>query len=192
MKLKGIIFDLDGTIVDAPYNWEKIRADLGTQGKPILAFIQGLEEKERSLKWEILENYEKTATEKATIKEGMHGLLEFLSKKGIKIALVTNNSRKNVDYLMNKFKLSFDFILSRESRLWKPSGDPFLAVLEAWKIKKTECCVVGDSPFDIMAAEDAGIRKIFILGPIKDEIASQHVEILSSVRGLQRKLESLL
>jgi HAD superfamily hydrolase (TIGR01549 family) len=192
MKLKGIIFDLDGTIVEAPYDWKKIRADLGTRGKPILAFIQDLEEKERSRKWKILENYEKTATEKATLKEGMHYLLEFISKKGIKKALVTNNSKQNVDYLMNKFKLSFDFILSRESHLWKPSGAPFLAVLEAWKIKKTECCVVGDSPFDIMAAEDAGIQKVFILSAIEDGIAPLHVEILDSVNCLQHKIEELL
>jgi HAD superfamily hydrolase (TIGR01549 family) len=192
MKLKGIIFDMDGTIVDAPYDWNKIREDLGTQGKPILAFIQGLVEDEQSKKWKILESYERRATEKATIKKGMPELLELIRQKKIKTALVTNNSKDNVDYLINKFKLSFDLIISREDRLWKPSGAPFLAVLEAWKIKKTECCVVGDSPFDIKAAEDAGIDLVFILGANQDEAVPPHVEQLVSVQSLQEKLKNLL
>ena len=59
MKLKGLIFDLDGTIVDAPYDWPRIRDELDTGGLPILKHLELLDEPERSRKWEVLEAYEK-------------------------------------------------------------------------------------------------------------------------------------
>ena len=40
--MKGVIFDLDGTIVDVAYDWAQIKADLKTKGKPILSYIQTL------------------------------------------------------------------------------------------------------------------------------------------------------
>jgi beta-phosphoglucomutase-like phosphatase (HAD superfamily) len=36
MKLKGVIFDMDGTVVDVTYDWNQIREELNSQGKPIL------------------------------------------------------------------------------------------------------------------------------------------------------------
>ena len=111
----------------------------------------------------ILEKYEEEATTQATLKKGMDRFLAFLKEKNVKTALVTNNSRKNVEYLLGKFNLNFDLVLSREAGLWKPSGSPFLLVLEKLGVKKKQCCVVGDSHFDVKAGKDAGIECIFIL-----------------------------
>ena len=165
MKIKGVIFDMDGSVIESPYDWEKIRSDLDTRGKPILAYIDNLKEPERSKKWKILEKYEHEATKKANLKQGISEFLSFLKKKNIKKALVTNNSRENVSFILKKFKLEFDYVLTRESGLWKPSGAPFLAVLNRFGLKEEECCVIGDSHFDMKAGAEAGITKIFILRP---------------------------
>lgn len=192
MRLKGVIFDMDGTVVEAPYDWEQIRAELKTLGKPILTFIHSLKEPERSEKWRILERYENKATQNAVLKEGIHEFLDFLTKKEIKKALVTNNSQKNVSFLFNKFNLQFDYVISRERGLWKPSGAPFVMVLEKLKLKREECCAVGDSHFDIKAAEDAGISRIFILNRDKEKFSSMKVEVFHSVEDLKRRIEHLL
>jgi len=130
---------------------------------PFLAFLAGLEEPERSAKWAVLERHEKEATKRAVLKEGSRELLAYLRERGIRAALVTNNSRRNVDVLIRKFGLEFDLVLSREAGLWKPSGAPFIYVMKAFEARKNECCVVGDSRFDIQAAEEAGIPAVFIL-----------------------------
>ena len=192
MKIKGVIFDMDGTVVDVPYDWKKIKQELGTRGKPILHFLRSLKEPERSRKWKILEKHENRATQKAALKEGMKEFLHFLTQKGIKKALVTNNSRQNVDYLMEKFRLEFDCIISRESGLWKPSGAPFKAVLKELKLNRKESCVVGDSHFDIQAAKEAGISRVFILYKERDQFASAEAEVFSSVQDLKRKIENLM
>jgi len=190
--IKCVIFDMDGTVVDVPYDWKRIKQELQTKGEPILSYIQSLKEPERSKKWRILEKHEKEATAQATLKEGMDKFLVFLKEKGVKTALVTNNSRINVDFLLNKFRLNFNLVLSREAGLWKPSGAPFLFVLENLGIQKKECCVFGDSHFDVKAAEEAGIERIFVLTHEKEKEISFGVETVHTVKELEEKISNII
>jgi HAD superfamily hydrolase (TIGR01509 family) len=192
LRLKGAIFDMDGTVVDVPYDWGEIKAELGTQGKPILPYIHRLKEPERSEKWKILERFEYEATQKAKLKPGMREFLGLLSVRGVKNALVTNNSRKNVLFLLKKFKLEFDCVISRERGLWKPSGAPLLVALKELQLDKEECCVVGDSHFDVRAAEEAGIPLIFILNEDRERFGKMNAEVFGSVKALQTKIVKLL
>jgi HAD superfamily hydrolase (TIGR01509 family) len=192
MKLRGVIFDMDGTVVDVSYDWNEIKAELATQGKPILAFLSSLEEPEKSEKWRVLERYEDEATMKAKLKPGIARFLDFLSERGIKKVLVTNNSKKNVDFLLKKFDLEFDRVISRESGLWKPSGAPFAAVLEKLGLRREECCVIGDSHFDVKAANEAGISCVLILNEDKERFASTNAEVFSTVGELQERIRTFL
>jgi len=192
MNLKGVIFDMDGTIVDVPYDWDRIKSELMTRGKPILSHIESLKEPERSEKWKTLERYEDKATQKAELKQGMREFINFLDSKGVKKALVSNNSRKNVSFLLHKFHLKFDCVITRESGLWKPSGAPILAALKKIGLSQDESCVVGDSHFDIKAASEAGIEKIFIISEEKEKFISKEIEVVHSVLALKTKIEKLL
>ncbi len=192
MKLQCVIFDMDGTVVDVSYDWKRIKEELMTRGKPILAYLNSLKEPERSENWKVLENYENEATQNARLKKGMREFLNYLSVHEVKKALVTNNSQKNVSLLLKKFDLVFDLILSRESGFWKPSGAPFLEVLKKLELQREECCVVGDSHFDVKAANDAGIPLVFILNEDKERFASLNAEIFSSVSALKKRIEDLL
>lgn len=192
MRLKGILFDMDGTIVDTDYDWTQIKNELGTGGKPILVYLKTLEEPARSIKWQILEKYERNATRKAVLKEGIPEFLEFLQAKNIKTALITNNSKKNVNYLLKKFQLIFDLVIARESGLWKPSGKPLIAAMKKLKIKKNEACVIGDSKFDMLAAVSAGIPNIYIVNQNKSGFDQNNVEIFDSISKIKSKIESLL
>lgn len=192
IKIKAVIFDMDGTIVDVNYDWPQIKKELKTGGKPILHYLNSLKEPERSKKWKLLEKFEDEATSKASLKEGMKDFLDFLAEKGIKRALVTNNSHKNVYFLLQKFNLQFEVILSRESGLWKPSGSPFEAVLKELRLKKEEVCVIGDSHFDIEAARKAGISYVFILNKDKKKFASFSVEVFASVEELKQRIKKLI
>lgn len=182
---------MDGTLVDVPYDWQRIRTELETQGRPILTYLQDLEEPERTAKWDKLEEFEREATLKARLKKGIPELLDYLTNTGIKQALVTNNTKKNVIFLLNKFRLEFDFILTRESGLWKPSGRPFITVLERFDLKKDECCVIGDSLFDVRAAAEAGIANVFIISPHRELFSSTHAHISESIPDVQMAIENL-
>lgn len=189
MPLKCIIFDMDGTIFDVPYDWKKIKADLDTQGKPILAYLADLPEPDKTRKWRVLEDYEDKATQAASLRIGFTDFLKFSRSLAIKTALVTNNSQKNVDILLQRFALDFDLVMSRDSGLVKPSGAPFLAVLERLEVSRDETCVVGDSLFDLKAAQAAAIPKVYLLAEQEEQFAGLEAEVFFSYHELQKKIQ---
>jgi HAD superfamily hydrolase (TIGR01549 family) len=190
--IKGIIFDLDGTIVDVPYDWDLIKSELQTGGKPILSYLEQLQEPEKTRKRRLLEEYELNATRKAVLKAGMKDFLAMLDLRGIPRALVTNNSQKNTDYLLDKFSLRFDVVISRESGMWKPSAAPIRAAAAALGVKPSRCCVIGDSPFDIRAAEEAGITNIYIINADLDRFPPGKAEIFETVAQLEEAVSPFL
>jgi HAD superfamily hydrolase (TIGR01509 family) len=192
VSLRGAIFDLDGTVVENSYDWPGIREELGNAGVPILTYLCGLEEPERSRKWAILERHEAEQTARSVLRDGIRELLAFLKNGGVRAALVTNNSRKNTAALLERFGLGFDRVITRESGLWKPSGAPFREVLAAFGIRGEECCVIGDTRFDILAAVDAGIRFIFLVGDDPSLFAGFPVEVFPGIPALKERLEGLI
>lgn len=192
MSIKAAIFDLDGTVVENAYDWVQIRQELGHDGLSILHYLCGLEEPERSRKWAILERHEAEQTARSVLREGMQDLLAFFQARGVRSALVTNNSSRNTGYILEKFGLAFDRVITRESGLWKPSGAPFRDVLEAFGVGSDECCVIGDTRFDVLAAMDAGIRPIFLLGDDPEDFAGFPVEVFPAIGTLMKRLEHLV
>jgi phosphoglycolate phosphatase len=192
MRIKGVIFDLDGTVVENDYDWSRIREELGTEGASILGYLDSLEEPERSAKWAILERHEALQTQASELRGGVLELLGMLSARRIATALVTNNSRKNTEFLLAKFGLAFDCVITREQGLWKPSGAPFLEVLRTLGLEPGECGVIGDTHFDVLAALDAGIDSIFLLTDAPERFAGYPVEVFAAVEVLLDRLEHLV
>ena len=112
--------------------------------------------------------------------------------RGSPSALATNNSRRNTEFLLLKFELSFDCVITRESGLWKPSGAPFLEVLKRLSLVAEQCCVVGDTRFDVLAAREAGIDAVFLLADGPGEFAGTAVEVFPELESLRRRFAELI
>ncbi|MDH4198217.1 MAG: HAD-IA family hydrolase [Candidatus Aminicenantes bacterium] len=192
MALRAALFDLDGTVVENAYDWPRIKTELETGGTPILTYLHGLAEPERSRKWAILERHETEQTERSTLRPGMAELLAFLKEKCVGTALVTNNSERNVRLLTEKFRLSFDVVLSRASGLWKPSGAPLRAALRRLGAAPEESCVIGDTRFDVLAAREAGISRVFVLDASAAGDGDSEVEVVAGAAPLLARLKTLL
>ena len=187
-KLKLVIFDLDGTVVENSYDWPAIRKELGIPGGSILAYLESLPEPERSAKYALLQKFEKEQTENSVLKEGVREFLDWLGRTGVKKALVTNNSLDNTRHLLEKFDLKFDLVLTRESGLHKPAGTPFLKVMKHFGVKPEETAVVGDTSYDFLAAREAGISRVFILKSNMTSAGLEGAEIVERFEQIKNKL----
>jgi HAD superfamily hydrolase (TIGR01509 family) len=161
--IRAVVFDMDGTLIDSTYDWPAIRQRLGVTGASIIDDLNGLEEPERSQRWAVLEEIEKTATESARPHEGAHEVLDVLSARGLPTALVTNNSTANTRRLLARFGLRFDVVLTRDSGLWKPSGAPVSEAVTQLGVTPAECLGIGDSRYDVLAAREAGLAAVCLV-----------------------------
>src|SRR5512140_684678 len=88
MSIRGLIFDLDGTVVENDYDWPRIRKELGTGAASILGYLDSLAEPERSAKWAILERHEARQTQASVLRGGILDLLRMLRSRRVATALV--------------------------------------------------------------------------------------------------------
>lgn len=192
MKMKLVIFDLDGTVVENSYDWPSIKKELGVPAGSILAYLDSLPEPQKSEKYALLRRYEKEQTENSVLKEGVREFLDWLAASGVHRALVTNNSQDNTRHLLDKFGLEFDLVLTRESGLHKPAGTPFLRVMEYFGVGASETAVVGDTNYDLLAAREAGVELIFILKSPMTPAGLEGAELVATFGELRERIQRLV
>ncbi len=188
--LRAVLFDMDGTLIDSPYDWQEIRRRLGVDGPSIIDSLNGLPEGAREARWRELETIEREATGRASLHEGARELLETFRNAGLATALVTNNSEANTRRLLDRFGLRLDLVLTRDSGFYKPSGAPFREAARRLGVPPEACLAVGDSRYDLEAAREAGIGRVCLLhttDPLLIEGADLH---FPGIRAFLRFLRS--
>jgi HAD superfamily hydrolase (TIGR01549 family) len=190
--MEACVFDMDGTLIDSQYDWQAIRATLDIDGSSIIDQLNSLEGEERDAKWAEMRRIEREATLSAQLRPGAVELLNLLSDNQIKTALVTNNCDENVSYLLEKFGLSFDTVISRDSGLYKPSGAPVAEAVRRLGVSPETTLCIGDSAYDIMACRDAGCAWVCILFDKKDLFGHNTDLSFQDIHGLIRYFQITL
>ena len=175
-RKKGLIFDLDGTLVDSMGHLTSLAARImekhfglrvaeasklyqKTSGLPFfeqLHFIYPLEtEKNKTASEEFEEEKRKTYFEEKPYPDTLE-TLEWLKAKGYKIAISSNSDDELVQVLAKKLGLVFDWASGYRSQF--PKGKPhFDAIIKAWKTPPSELIFIGDSLKDGEKAADTTI-----------------------------------
>ncbi len=98
-------------------------------------------------------------------------MLEQLSQKGVKMAIVSNKLQPAVTDLSNRFFARFISTAVGESATVrrKPNPDAVEAALKKLGSDKEHALYVGDSEVDIETARNAGLRCISVLWGFRDE-----------------------
>ena len=182
-KIKLVIFDLDGTLVDAysaielslnyarekfalgPVSFLKIKKSVGWGDKSL---IEPFFKKDQVLK---ALNIYRAHHKKALISHSRlfpftKKLLETLKSDKIKLAVATNRPTKYTNILVRHLgiKKYFDVILCADkAKSYKPAPGILLSIMKKLKILPSEAFYVGDMTVDILAGKNALLKTIAVL-----------------------------
>ena len=183
MKIKLVIFDLDGTLVNSsaditnalnyaiePYGFEQLTIERTTSlvGEGVTRLIEKLVgQKAADLKDVVLKRFLEYYSEHLTdFTVPYPGVRETLEMLGNYRKTVISNKREDLSkHLLETLELSgyFDIIWGSDSvSEKKPSPAPVLEMLKKLSCGPDEAVMVGDSNYDIEAGRAAGVRTVAV------------------------------
>jgi phosphoglycolate phosphatase len=214
LRGKGILLDLDGTIVDSRRAYlEAVKAALAATGQktldisivteipkrieqnlPIDDMLEGIDA-QKFLQVYLNAYYEATM-EKAKPLPNISETLEKLSHKA-KLGLITMRHvpRGKIIEELEKLDLAKYFqniVTALDTRYPKPSPEPLLKCASNMAIQISDCLIVGDSVVDVRAGKSAGATTVGVLSGIysRKELERENPDlILESVNILPDFLE---
>jgi HAD superfamily hydrolase (TIGR01509 family) len=159
--IRGLIFDLDGTLVDSGLDFDRMRREMQLpERQPILEALEHLPEPRRSECWAILDWHEREGAERATLMPGVTELMDALEHRDIRRAVFTRNGRVATLRTLNRLKLTFETVVAREDAPAKPNPTGIWTICESWGLRPDEVAMVGDYLFDIEAGHRAGAHTV--------------------------------
>ena len=215
LPVHAVIFDLDGTLIDSyEAHVESFRRALKRFGltvedavihrrfgKPAKQIIKEILPEAQHRHIDEIVRYKRLefidTSKDMQVFDGVETLLKYLKEKGFSICLATSADSPSVMRVVNKFGLEsyFDVILSsNDVKEAKPNPEMFIQASKRLEVDPKNCLVIGDSPFDVIAAKKAGMKIIIVdNNPFqKAEISSHKVPIVSNINQVANIFERTL
>jgi beta-phosphoglucomutase family hydrolase len=180
---KGVIFDLDGVLIDSGWAHKQAWFDLaekeglefsdkffndtfGMQNAQIIPMLVRRElvpgELEDMSDWKE-QRYRDIVSEKLSLSQGAEKLLAELKEKGFRLAIGSSAPKVNLDLIFRCLKLDnyINACVTKEDvKNGKPSPETFLKAAQKLSLLPRHCVVVEDAVHGIEAARAAGMPVI--------------------------------
>jgi HAD superfamily hydrolase (TIGR01549 family) len=215
VNLKGIIFDIDGTLVDSndihtecwleafehfgksiPY--DLMRTQIGKGGDllvPDMLNAREMREFGEKLKKYRPELFKKKYMERVKPFPRIHDLFEELSERDIKLALASSSNKDEVSYytrLLGVGDLLEGSTSTHDANMSKPSPEIFEAALERIGTDSALTMTVGDTPYDILASHRCALPIAAVLcGGFERQLLAKAEFLFDSVEDMVRKIEEV-
>lgn len=163
--IRGVIFDLDGTLVDSGLDFDLMRCEMGLPaGLPILEALSQLPECEAARCHEILHRHEREGAERAQLMPGVREFVQELARRGIRQAVLTRNSRETAQATLGRLGLTFGTLIAREDAPAKPDPTGIWKICASWGLDRKSIVMIGDFYLDIEAGHRAGVWTVLYTG----------------------------
>lgn len=213
MKVRGAIWDIDGTLVNsndaharawqsalAEFNlyvsFEAVRSAIGMGGDkllPAIASIDAESELGRAISARRGQIFKSEHLPKLRAFPRGRKLLERLAERGVKHAVASSAERAELDALLRIADIA-DLLVETSSAASgnsKPDPDIVQASLSGLRMDAAEVVMIGDTPFDIEAATRIGVRTVALrCGGRSDRDLAGAVAIYDSPHALLEALDS--
>jgi beta-phosphoglucomutase len=208
MKIKAVLFDMDGVLIDAKdWHYEALNKALELFGMPIsrydhLSTFDGLPtrkklemlSKERNLPVELHEfinemkqRYTMELVYTQCRPQFIHEYaLSNLKASGYLMAVCSNSVRKTVDAMMETSGLIkyLDLVISNEDvKHSKPDPEMYLKAIHSFGLKPEECLILEDNENGIKAAKASGANLLIV----KDVQDTNLINIMASINSVESK-----
>ncbi len=218
MALDAIIFDLDGTLVDTnnthldswlhglrengfDFGKDRIAPEIGKGGDLLLPALVGESVSRRigdAVRASVKKAFEKRAHETTfRIFDDAEKLLSELRARGFKLALATSAGSDDLDVIMSSARVDlrqyFDHVVTKtEVDSSKPEPDVILAAAGGLGVSPAQCAMIGDTPYDALAARKAGVVTLGVLsGGILDAGLARKKLIRAGARAVFANVQEL-
>lgn len=179
MRIRAVIFDLDGTLLYTlddlkdSVNYalkqcnlkertlDEIRTFVGNGIYKLIERAVGANKEQLEKCFEVFKyHYNKNCNNTTKPYKNVIETLKKLKEKDIKLAILSNKADFAVKNLTNiYFKNLIDISMGENKKYAKkPDSTACLYILEKFNVKKEEAIFVGDSEVDLQTAKNAGIR----------------------------------
>ena len=179
---KYILFDFDGTLVNTNdvilASWQHTyRHYLGHEmpvdhitscfGEPLLLTMErefpGVDPQESA---DVYRQFQQENADKlVTIFPGIKELLADLKEAGYVLGIVTSRTRESALRYMDMFAITSyfsDLVTCDDTTVHKPNPEPILLAMSKLGASAEESIMIGDSPFDIKCANNAGVDSVMV------------------------------
>jgi pyrophosphatase PpaX len=195
MKIKTIIFDLDGTLIDSSdgiveaFNYALQQFNLPVQprekitpmiGFPVENMFREFTDKSiLELKSAFRTKAMETVIRASQPLEGAEKAVTSLFASGFKLGIATTKIRAHIDGILEKLKWGeyFEAVIGGDevSRV-KPHPEQFEALLDKISSDCNNSAVVGDTINDILPARQLGLTEIAVRSPYGNSILVQQLK----------------
>jgi len=157
--IKAVVFDLDGTLIHLPIDYERLFREFSrimktTDMRPLAKTIAKLDEKAKKQIFEVWDDAELGALTDMTVDDEGRALYKKFSKKPK--ALVTLQGRTLVKNVLERLNLSFNFVVTREDCLSRVEQLKIAA--EKLEAPFQNILFVGNTNDDFVAAKKVGCQ----------------------------------
>ncbi len=181
-KIKLVIFDLDGTLINAytavyrsvnyamrisgfpPIDHKTIKRTVGWGDRHLIERFVGKENAVKTLAV-YRRHHQEALKSGAKLLPGTQRLLTYLKKHKYKVAVASNRPTKFSRIVVRHLDIKkyFDYILcgDRVDRP-KPYPDMLLKILERFSLKSGEALYVGDMTIDVQTGKRAGVKTVAV------------------------------
>lgn len=164
-RIKGILFDLDDTLVNLDVNWDFVKKSVSaiTNGSTN-SFREAYANADDFVKKVLSDTLMDLEIKGAHSSKPVDGINVINNlKERHKIAIVTRNCKKCAEIALNKHVNHCPLVIGREDvQNLKPHPEGLILAINKLKLNPKSTVLVGDSNYDVEAGHAAGIKVIIV------------------------------